>query len=652
MVRSCRRSALSWVTVLVIVMGLAESVHGVDRIHTLTAPGEALGQGLASLGDVDHDGVGDFAIGAPYAFLYQGRLLVISGATGSTHLDLGAPHTGTYFGCSVASIGDLDKDGTPDVLVGARGSSMSGKPMGYATVVSGADGSDLLTVRGATNREQFGSAVAGVGDLDGDGVPDLLVGAPGLGLENPGATRAFSGADGSPLAGHDLVGAGDQDAQGFAVAACGDLNADSVPDYVVGAPGWNGRRGRVLFVSGATGAVLRTVEGGSKRGEMGSSLCAIGDMDGDSIPDVAIGSPGADDGRGRVHVCSGATGKTLLTVRGRDDGDGFGIGVGAVGDVDGDGRPDLAATGRHWIVVAARREGEAAILLNHPGVPQDTFFAVTGVGDLNADAVPDLLVGSWTTGTAFVLALEPGPPPPVVFTKVKVKETLRRPTVPGTARGKVTLSAKKKICTFKVKVSGLVPGAYDVLLEDSPGAGTFTSIGAITVDADGAGSLSLVGDGRIPAALGVEALDDLVGRILLVRDSIGGDVCSLRLPDLVPAASSKSTTPLEPAAPPNPYPAASGKLKIRDEPASGRHRLELKVKKIPKSASLTLWMEDGPGSGTMVQVGDLEKLKLKRDTKKGDPLPFGVACGVDLAGRVVEVREGSTVILRGTIPLP
>jgi hypothetical protein len=141
---------------------------------------------------------------------------------------------------------------------------------------------------------------------------------------------------------------------GNSLAALGDINGDGTPDLAVGADteevGSKGGAGRVYIVSGATGEVLRTLSSpnAEEDGYFGNSLAALGDINGDGTPDLAVGAGwetvGAMDEAGRAYIVSGATGKMLRTLsspNAEEDGY-FGESFAKLGDVNGDGTPEFA----------------------------------------------------------------------------------------------------------------------------------------------------------------------------------------------------------------------------------------------------------------------------------------------------------------------
>jgi hypothetical protein len=313
-------------------------------------PGDLLGYSVADAGDVNGDGVHDIAAGARDG----NEAFVFSGATGSPTplLTLHGEHDGDAFGFAVASAGDVNGDHHADVMVGATRNDAAGLNAGRAYVFSGADGSLLYSMDGERAGDLFGSGTDRTDDLNGDGVGDLLVGARNAGHAHDGRVYAFSGANGHRI----WASAPDKSARDlgwFFVADVGDLNHDGISDvyggdftYSVG--GVN--RGRVEIFSGVDGSVIRSWTGSSANQGFGPGREA-GDVDGDHVPDIAVGSYTSSDGvkgAGKVEIFSGATGDRLRLITSTNQHENFGFDTVGLGDTNGDGHPDLlvsAATG-------------------------------------------------------------------------------------------------------------------------------------------------------------------------------------------------------------------------------------------------------------------------------------------------------------------
>jgi hypothetical protein len=254
---------------------------------------DLFGHAVAAAGDVDGDGDPDFVIGAPGTWKKEsiGYARVFSGRDGRALFTFqGERFAGDRFGFSVAGAGDVDRDGHADVLIGALGDTGRGSHSGRVYLFSGADGRKLFTADGDASHHELGHAVAGAGDLDGDGFADLFAGA--FVQKGIGYARAYSGRTGRVI--HELRGIEPGDAFGHSVAAAGDADGDGVGDLVAGAPdatvGEARRTGYVRIYSGKDGRVLLHRTGSRELMHYGYAVAAAGDVNGDFLADVIVGS--------------------------------------------------------------------------------------------------------------------------------------------------------------------------------------------------------------------------------------------------------------------------------------------------------------------------------------------------------------------------
>lgn len=236
----------------------------------------------------------------------------------------------------------------------------------------------------------------------------------------------------------------------------------------------------------------------------------------------------------------------------------------------------------------------------------------------------------------------------------KVTTPLLRVADPsGTARGSVQVKLKGQGSSVTIKVSKLdaeVLTPLGVFLEDEPDAGTFTEVAQIPELKKGSGKLTLSSTEGAPSELGVESLDDLAGRLLELRDGNGAVLLDAVLPGLEPFAGTKLTAKL---VPPEgaPAPAASATLTGKPANPKGSERFSLKAKKLPDGVAGEVFIEDAPGSDNFLPAGDLTAGLFQRDTALGDRLPLEVATHADLVDCAIEVRDGETVLLAGTIQI-
>jgi len=341
--------------------------------------GAELGAHLAMFDDLDGDGVGDFALGAPGADGEgTGSGLIVTWASADSNYYYVTSNAYEAALGPVASGGDTDGDGLSDMLLGASRYSNGQWQQGFAELLHG-DSSELVVLaamwEGESAGDLVGSNLASAGDIDGDGLQDSLIAGEGYsaGSDN-GAIWIFMGSrfwpeDVLPLsdANHLLVGEAGGDLAGAAMAGGGDVDSDGYGDFLVGAPkqdsadvdagsvylwmggsGWGSDSSSTLM-SAADADFSGTLSGE----EAGSSVALLEDFDSDGFADLAAGAPdnrvnGID--AGKAYLLFGGPGRWLgshslseadVSWLGEAAYDGLGTAVSTAGDVDADGATDL-----------------------------------------------------------------------------------------------------------------------------------------------------------------------------------------------------------------------------------------------------------------------------------------------------------------------
>lgn len=349
---------------------------------------------LAGVGptDLTGDGYGDIVVGAPDAMMRDGAVALFAGPSLTRH-PLRVYGMGTGSGGALAFVGDVDGDAVVDLAV------VSLEDTGRFEIFRGGstDPSRLLQTRLPASHARRPS-VAGC-DLDGDGYSDVALGLSGTAT---GEVRIYPG---PPTATASLTleptESGPQ-AFGAAVACVGDVDGDGYPDLLVGAPDVSPGRAHLIFGDPTrTFARRLPIDPPSGSGVMsfGRSLTGLGDVDGDGLAEFVIGA--ASSAGGSLFVYSGSDPAGAPTrIDSRIGSQDFGVALGA-GDVNGDGAPDLVVGARS----TGGASGRAYVYLgpdftDRPGPTppsfrsgMDSFGSTVAVGDVGADGFHDLVVG-------------------------------------------------------------------------------------------------------------------------------------------------------------------------------------------------------------------------------------------------------------------
>jgi hypothetical protein len=377
----------------------------------------------AGVPDTDGDGRGEVLVGAwredVGTAADAGRAYLYNGATGARLRTLTSPNVeaGGAFGIAVAGLPDLDRDGRGELLVGAEREDVGALTWaGRAYLYSGATNRRLtLTSPNAQISGRFGFSVAAVPDANGDGRADFLIGAIQEG--EGGRAYLFSGRTGTAI--RTLVSPNEESGGvfGHTVSAVPDADGDGKSDLLVGAiyesPNGLSQAGRAYLFSGATGALLHTLESPNPEagGHFGLTVSGVPDTDGDGRGDLLVGGYYEDrDGvsdAGRAYLFSGATGALLHTLGSHypEASATFGGALG-VSDLDGDGLGDLFVSAEGETRYTLGRAGQAYLfsgatgqwraLLVSPRPEADAYFGFPAdvVPDVDGDGREDFVVGA------------------------------------------------------------------------------------------------------------------------------------------------------------------------------------------------------------------------------------------------------------------
>ena len=449
------------------------------------AAADQSGWSVSAAGDVNGDGLADVIVGAKFADpatgANAGKSYVVFGKSTTTAIDLSALGTGGFVingeatldesGYSVSAAGDVNGDGLADVIVGAyRADPAGGADAGKSYVVFGktsntavdlsALGTGGFVINGVAANDVSGRSVSAAGDVNGDGLADVIVGAPqsdpSLAKVDAGVSYVVFGkatatsvdlatlaADG---AGFAITGQTGGDLSGYSVKGAGDINGDGLADLVIGAPaadplsGVDAGRAYVVFGKSTTTAVdlsaLGTagfvISGATAGDQSGYSVSAAGDVNGDGLADLVIGAPGSATSPGHTYVVFGKAASTAVdlanlgtggfVINGAAPNDQSGWSVSSAGDMNGDGLTDLIIGAAHAasgglgtagasylvygktsntaIELANVAQGQGGFVINGEAATNNSGASVSAAGDVNGDGLADLIVGAYSADPA------------------------------------------------------------------------------------------------------------------------------------------------------------------------------------------------------------------------------------------------------------
>lgn len=423
--------------------------------------GDRAGASVSNVGDVDADGLADFLVPAYFngevdelaGKVYLVRGADLSSGPGDYQLaDFPIAFTGQMAteeaGHATAAGGDIDGDGLDDMMICGYRNDNPTEDVGRVYVVFGSSlsepgvrslaGADLTFVGEAENN-RLGHSMGAVGDMDGDGIGDLVMGSYGHASSGPNTGKVYIVPGSSMAIGGErtvgeneymYLGEAEEDAAGHAVRAAYDVDGDGLQDVVVGARingtgALEGGKGYVLLGAslGTPGEVRSLADadfayyGSAEGGWLGYQAAGAGDVDGDGLADIMFGAHTSDYDRGRVYLIYGSSlGPSLQSAdvadvifQGQNWSDHAGRTIAPAGEVDGDGRADLLIGARN----AGDRLGYAYLVLGKSvsgGVfdladadmrfigeerLDEAGYTVSSAGDVNGDGLDDVLLGAW-----------------------------------------------------------------------------------------------------------------------------------------------------------------------------------------------------------------------------------------------------------------
>ncbi|MHC5937698.1 beta strand repeat-containing protein [Nostoc sp.] len=468
---------------------MANSVFNLSNLNGTNGFAINKGSSVSSAGDINGDGIADLIIGARYAspasnsvqsyvvFGSKGGFdakLNLSTLNGTNGFAINGINAVDGLGYSVSSAGDINGDGIADLIIGARYASPNASNSGQSYVVFGSKGGfdaqlNLSTLNGTNGfaingnaGDYSGISVSSAGDINSDGIADLIIGAADASPNGYYSGRSYvvfgskGGFDAklnlSTLNGTNgfaINGINAYNVSGWPVSSAGDINSDGIADLIIGARdavanGYYSGQSYVVFGSkGGFDAKLNlstlngtngfAINGINEYDKSGSSVSSAGDINGDGIADLIIGAPYASPNgyySGQSYVVFGSKGgfdaqlnlSTLngtngFAINGINADDNSGISVSSAGDINGDGITDLIIgapyaspnsdrSGQSYVVFGSKGgfdaqlnlstlNGTNGFIINGINEYDESGGSVSSAGDINGDGIADLIIGAY-----------------------------------------------------------------------------------------------------------------------------------------------------------------------------------------------------------------------------------------------------------------
>ena len=376
-------------------------------------PGDKFGQAVASEGDINGDGYDDVVVSAE--FQLNGRLYVyhggssVGGVAALTITGAAPLGFGEKLGVSIAVSADLNGDGYADLVASTYDFfDMEVSARVYFGGPSMDDVADL-SLQPAESSNLLNIIVESIGDINGDGYGDILIGDDQSG-SNPGegfAAVYYGGASMNGIADVVVNGEDSEDWFGSSVSVMGDFNGDGFTDYMVGAPGFATDTGKTYVYLQAY--YINTVPNWMMTGDLGGdnvgyAVNIIGDINGDGYDDFAVGAAAQTGSNlGQVFIFFGgpALSKTADVTLGADIASkSFGTSVAPLGDINGDGYMDFGVgdnyynynVGRAYVFLGGETINTTPALIVTGSTNSFLGRAIISAGDVNNDGYDDFII--------------------------------------------------------------------------------------------------------------------------------------------------------------------------------------------------------------------------------------------------------------------